>query len=327
VAESSHKEANNKVYPEPLPPGTAKGKECLNPLPRSNEHIPTQPDPASHHYGTRANMQGKDLISTNNPERIPTPAPIPVTVPSKEKVVEPTPVNVWEWEWEWDPDEEEDIIEDQPIMIEPKARKQGTTQPLQDKTNNQKKPSPRKSAVLAHVDPMTVLTQLLSIPVQLQVGEVLGVSKELSGLLNDSIKLKSTRPVVASSFITHNRGVLIKLQMECNGTPIMAIIDTSSQLNIVSRSSWKSVIKRPMDITKTMSMNDANEGEGTLHGLVQHVPLMCGNVATEANLYMGEHTPFQLLLGRPWQQGNFVLIEERREGTHLLFKDPWNLKV
>jgi len=38
---------------------------------------------------------------------------------------------------------------------------------------------------------MAVLTQLLSTPVQLQVGEVLGISKELSGLLNDSIKLKS----------------------------------------------------------------------------------------------------------------------------------------
>ena len=325
VAESSRKKANNKVYPEPLPPGTAKGKERMNPPPRTNENVPAQPDPASRRYGTRANMQGKDLISTDNPERIPTPAPVPVTVPPKEKVAEPTPVNVREREW--DPDEEEDMIEDQPIMIEPKSRKQGTTQPLQDKTNDRKKPSPRKSAVSAHVDPMTVLTRLLSTPVQLQVGEVLGVSKELSGLLNDSIKLKSTRPIVASSFITRTRGVLIKLQMECDGTPITAIIDTGSQLNIVSKSSWKSVIKRPMDIAKTLSMNDANGGEGTLRGLVQHVPLMCGNVATEANLYVGEHVPFQLLLGRPWQRGNFVSIDERREGTYLLFKDPRNLEV
>ena len=82
-----------------------------------------------------------------------------------------------------------------------------------------------------------------------------------------------------------------------------------------------------MDIAKTLAMNDANGGEGILRGLIQHVPLACGQVLTEANLYVGEHVPFQLLLGRPWQRGNFVSIDERREGTYLLFKDPQNLEV
>src|ERR1700683_2740477 len=94
---------------------------------------------------------------------------------------------------------------------------------------------PRQSAVSAHVDTMAVLTQLLSTPVQLQVGEVLGVSKELSAFLNESIKLKLGKPLVATSFITRTRGVLIKLQLECDGNPITAIIDTGLQLNIVSK--------------------------------------------------------------------------------------------
>ena len=89
--------------------------------------------------------------------------------------------------------------------------------------------------------------------------------------------------------------------MECDGVPITAIVDTGSQLNIISKAMWKSAIKRPMDIAKSLAMNDANGGEGILRGLVQHVPLSCGNVVTEANLYVGEHVPFQLLLGRPWQ--------------------------
>jgi hypothetical protein len=156
-----------------------------------------------------------------------------------------------------------------------------------------------------------VLTRLLSTLVQLQVGEVLGVSRELLGLLNDSIKLKSGKPIVASSFVTRNRGALIKLQMEYDGHPITAIIDTRSQLNIVSKAVWKSAIKRPMDIAKTLAMNDTNGGKGILRGLIQHVPLACGQVLTKANLYVGEHVPFQLLLGRPWQQGNFVSIDER----------------
>jgi len=82
-----------------------------------------------------------------------------------------------------------------------------------------------------------------------------------------------------------------------------------------------------MDIAKTLSMNDANGGEGTLRGLVQHVPLTCGSFSTKANLYVGEHMPFQLLLGRLWQRGNYVSIDERMEGTYLLFKDPKNLEV
>src|SRR6202050_5778747 len=115
---------------------------------------------------------------------------------------------------------------------------------------------PRQSTVSAHVDTMAVRTQLLSTPVQLQVGEVLGVSKELSALLNESIKLKSGKPLFAPSFITRTRGVLIKLQLECDGNPITEIVDTGSQLNIVSKAVWKSTIKWLMDIAKTLSMND-----------------------------------------------------------------------
>jgi hypothetical protein len=70
-----------------------------------------------------------------------------------------------------------------------------------------------------------------------------------------------------------------------------------------------------MNIAKSLAMNDANGGEGILRGLVQHVPLTCRIVAIEANLYVGEHVPFQLLLGRPWQRGNYVLIDRRCEGT------------
>jgi hypothetical protein len=224
-----------------------------------------------------------------------------------------------------EPADNEDMIEDRSGVKESGSSSRSLPNP--EKAIDRRKPTPRKSAVSAHVDPMAVLTQLLSTPVQLQVGEVLGISKELSGLLNDSIKLKSGKPLVASSFVTRTRGVLIKLHMECNGIPVVAIIDTGSQLNIVSKAIWKSVIKRPMDIAKSLTMNDANGGEGILRGLVQHVPLTCGIVSTEANLYVGEHVPFQLLLGRPWQRGNYVSIDERCEGTYLLFKDPHTLKV
>ena len=79
-------------------------------------------------------------------------------------------------------------------------------------------------------------------------------------------------------------------------------------------------------------MNDANGGEGTLSGFLAKVPLQCGQVMTVANMYVGENAPFDMLLGRPWQRGNFITIDERREGTFLVFKNQdldkrWEMMV
>jgi len=185
---------------------------------------------------------------------------------------------------------------------------------------------PRKSAVAAHVNPFNVLNHVLNTKVELAVGEIFGVSRELSTMLADSIKIKPQPPAVgiATSFRTKTRGLLIKLSMECDGAPIEAIIDTGSQLNVVSEAAWNSKIRRPIDRKKATSMSDANGGERNLMGIVENVPLNCGGVSTEANIYVGEHVPFDLLLGRPWQRGNYVSIDERRDGTYLLFKDEEN---
>lgn len=334
TAGEARKRAGNKNYPEPLPPGTAKGKERMAQTSRQKEK--EQSEVPTHRYVTRNRSQDQELEFTDNPDhpngsrvqsKVPKHVPIEVSSKPKEKRVGIDPIPVEIRARDWNPEDDREMIEDLPDTERSADKEQTPAPPLIGKSPERKKPSPRKSAVSAHVDPMAVLTRLLSAPVQLQVGEVLGVSREVSGLLTDSIKFKSGNPLVASSFITRTRGVLIKLQMECDGKPLTAIIDTGSQLNIVSKPIWKTVINRPMDIAKTLSMNDANGGEGILRGLVQHVPLTCGQVYTQANLYVGEHVPFELLLGRPWQRGNYVSIDERIEGTYLLFKDPTSLQV
>ena len=132
-------------------------------------------------------------------------------------------------------------------------------------------------------------------------------------LLADSIKVKNQpfAPVgLATSFRTKTRGLLIKLSTECDGNSIQAIIDTGSQLNIISEGACNAKICRPIDHKTSVAMNDANGGEGNLYGIVENVPLNCGGVMTHANLYVGSHVPFDLLLGRPWQRGNFVSIDE-----------------
>jgi hypothetical protein len=235
----------------------------------------------------------------------------------------------------YDPDSDAEMIEDKgdkggarKVLSE---KNKGTSIPVPAPTGEKKTPS-RQSAVSAHVDPMNVMNQLLNTRVTLAVGEVLGISRELSSMVSESIKVKSVKPSpvsvgLATSFRPKTRGLLIRITLECDGVPIEAIIDTGSQLNIVSEAIYKSRIRRPIDQAKTVNMNDANGGERTLQGLVKNVPLTCGEVVTEANLYVGEHVPFQLLLGRPWQRGNYVSIDERPDGTYLLFKDAKTLET
>jgi hypothetical protein len=47
-------------------------------------------------------------------------------------------------------------------MEDPNDQKQAPTLPLMEKSSDQKKMTLRKSTVSAHIDPLTVLTQLLS---------------------------------------------------------------------------------------------------------------------------------------------------------------------
>ncbi len=121
----------------------------------------------------------------------------------------------------------------------------------------------------------------------MQVGDILGVSKDVSQLLSNVLKTKQqTAPppvvqpanIVAHSFSTRSGGRLIKLRIECDGHKMEGILDTGSQLNVCSRETYKSCIHRPIDMEQSLVMNDANGGEGLLKGLVHQVPLQLGNI-------------------------------------------------
>jgi hypothetical protein len=188
---------------------------------------------------------------------------------------------------------------------------------------------PRQSAISEHVNVLNVLDRVLNTRVDVAVGEIIGVSKELSNQLANAMKFKSSKAAEAVGYTSMSdrfpptsQGLLIKIRMECDGVPIEAIIDTGSQLNIVRENICKARIRRPIDYNAVMAMNDANGGEGRLNGIVKNVPLDYGSVRTMGNLFVGTHVPFDLLLGRPWQRGNRVTIDELEDGTYLIFKDP-----
>jgi hypothetical protein len=170
-------------------------------------------------------------------------------------------------------------------------------------TKTPEKQATCKSAVSEYVNSFDVLNHLLGAKIELALGEVIGVSKELSNMLADSIRFRNSKghmPVGLTmqglDFHIKTQAMLIKISLECDGKPIEAVIDTGLQLNIVSKKVYKSIIRRPIDKSAAISMSDANGGKGFLSGVVENIPLDFGTVRTRANIYIGAHVPFDLLL-------------------------------
>ncbi|KAG9217527.1 hypothetical protein CCMSSC00406_0010352 [Pleurotus cornucopiae] len=138
--------------------------------------------------------------------------------------------------------------------------------------------------------------------------------------------VKNTTAAIPQSLEVHldsedtTRGPLIVVPMRFGKEIIHAVVDSGSQLNIIHAEVYKKCIHLPVDTSKVLTMNDANGGSGELRGYVADVHLTCGSVDTVASLYLGHKAPFNLLLGRPWQRANRVSIEERDEGTYLVFR-------
>ena len=235
-------------------------------------------------------------------------------------------------------------IADIPIQLSSPKETPGEDKGLIEKLRS----GSRQSEISSQIDRKAVLQEILNAEVTLPLGKILGTSKELSASLQEVIKARNVpRPPIpgTSVFPSQKNQVkaaevyggmkenapqtnqqLIRLNLTCENRPIRAVIDTGSQLNVISENLALNIIRKPIDLTQGIYMNDANGGEGYLKGLIQDVLLECGPVKTRSDLYVGEKVPFDLLLGRPWQCGNKVSIDERAKGTYLVFKDTKTLR-
>ncbi|KAF9455302.1 hypothetical protein BDZ94DRAFT_1327646 [Collybia nuda] len=266
--------------------------------PKDKENIPPKAIPVTRVTPTQ-------VQATHSKGPVPEPVPMEISLPHEEEQVKQRPIDV----------RKPRNINQRLQEIEKVAIPQN--QPVS-------KPKQRQSEISTHIGDTQVVNNILDAPITLRVREVLASSRELSEQLTDMIKRKNTRPTATAHAITSSkdRGMLIRLALECDGKTVNAIIDTGSQLNVVSKDIYQTIIRLPMNPSRTLTMNDANGGAGKLRGHVANVPLTCGNVVTHANLYIGDNVPFDLLLGQPWQRGNLVSIDEQIEGTFLIFKDP-----
>ncbi|KAK6984202.1 hypothetical protein R3P38DRAFT_3232170 [Favolaschia claudopus] len=208
---------------------------------------------------------------------------------------------------------------------------------LRDSPNNAAKveskedrPIGRQSDLQATVNLPSIVERILDLQIPFTVREALVASKDLRNGIQESMRLKNAKAVLmgagAQALTRWNwprsEGVLIKIELDIGGRGVTAIVDTGSQLDVVRADVAALVLRRPVDMTKSTGMNDANGGRGELRGFIHNVELNCGNIPTRTGLWVAQQAPFELLLGRPWQRNNFVSIDEREEGTYLIFRDP-----
>ncbi|KAL0060438.1 hypothetical protein AAF712_012807 [Marasmius tenuissimus] len=102
---------------------------------------------------------------------------------------------------------------------------------------------------------------------------------------------------------------------------LSAVLHDLTKVNVISSNVYEDVIQVPVDVSRHTVMNDANGGEGVLRGAILGLKLNCGQVETSGFFYVGDKVPFFMLLGRPWMRENRISIDERKNGTYLVFKD------
>ncbi|KAJ7104378.1 hypothetical protein B0H15DRAFT_942371 [Mycena belliarum] len=193
------------------------------------------------------------------------------------------------------------------------------------------KPPGRQSALAAAVDKQQIMDRILDTQVPLTFREILATSKDLRTEMMDLIRVKNVKAVLLGNSRNHpafaaldwprSDGTLIKVEMETGDQTVCAIIDTGSQLDVVRADVAALKIRRTVDMQLATNMSDANGGSGQLQGWIKDVEFKCGGATTTSDLWVSQKAPFELLLGRPWQRGNLVSIDEREEGTYLIFKD------
>ncbi|TFY52483.1 hypothetical protein EVJ58_g9992 [Rhodofomes roseus] len=157
-----------------------------------------------------------------------TPGPSQPSIPAYGKPITVNPQR-------FDAEDDDEIMEDDEPVPPAADKGEGKPKPRTGPKPEPTKRVPKQSMVQAQVEPWNVLAKVLSAPVTLQVGEIFGISKEMTQHLQEALKPKPPKNVVATAFQARSKGTLILLRMVIDNQPITAIINTGSQLNIASR--------------------------------------------------------------------------------------------
>ncbi|KAK0462391.1 uncharacterized protein EV420DRAFT_1639608 [Desarmillaria tabescens] len=211
----------------------------------------------------------------------------------------------------------------------------------------------RQPLITKRYEPDSLMKSALNAPVTVPMGELMACNPELrkqiikelqyrtlkmvenQGLANSTyletedeparVNLVRMQPIRSEPIIRSNL-IMIKVDLGVGDKKLLvdAIVDSGSGINIVSQSVAHELNKQyPLTPLEEIRCSDANGNQGMLYGQFNNVNLKQANIVTNAAFFVGScHVNFQLLLGRPWIRGNLVSMDERVEGTYLVYGNP-----
>lgn len=231
----------------------------------------------------------------------------------------PTPVDAIPSRF--DPTKDDIVMEDIAMRPPPAKRNPLPSKETHDKGEVAPRAAARHSALSDKVSPARVIEQALDTPVTLTIGQLLGSSRELTQNLAELLRFK--KPVESAAITTNSvpartTAPLLRLNMMCNGTAVSFVIDSGSEVNLLSQDIAHK-IGLPVDERPSVAIKDANGGLGRAVGMIPNVTVSCGHIQTRTNFFIAKGIPFDGLLGRPWQSDNLVSIKEDLKGTFLEF--------
>lgn len=188
-----------------------------------------------------------------------------------------------------------------------------------------------ESAVSHETKTTKVVDKVLSTPIHLSLGEVLGASKDISQEISNRIRYhKTVEPAPAANaepehvsvnFSKILRRRLIRLPMQCNNVDsVDFVLDTGSEINVINQALWQK-LGVPLDSGPPVKLRDANGGTVILTGIVHGLHLRYGPIESSTNFYVSNRAPFVGLLGLPWMSENGVSLSIQPEHgeVHLTF--------
>jgi hypothetical protein len=121
-------------------------------------------------------------------------------------------------------------------------------------------------------------------------------------------------------------GALPRVQAEINGAPAVGMMDTGSQINLMTEEFW---IKTglPINEGRRIRMQGVNLTGDQSMGLCEHVEVPFAGVTTRAHFHVFKKGPYPFILGQPWIQDHVIAVTETGLTNKILirdFRDPKN---
>ncbi|KZS96594.1 hypothetical protein SISNIDRAFT_463376 [Sistotremastrum niveocremeum HHB9708] len=252
---------------------------------------------------------------------------------------------------------DDDVIMEDPAITAAKKRKNpptpstSTPRPTRTDEATTQSRSALQSEVQRQTNPTEVVKRVLESPITLPLREFLGVSPSSAKQVTDLLRLTrihsgpssnvaavevdadtSSSSVAGLTLIKTRPRVLheqhIRIPVQIYGRPLMATIDPGSQVDLMSQDTFNqlSLLLQKDHPMKIRGVNKGQAGLMPTSGVAMDVPVMIGAIRTQAHFFVGDSS-ITVILGRPWMRANMVSLDERLDGTFVVFKNSVNGEV